>query len=81
MPWCEPCERYLTPNTVTPDGSCPTCGGAVDAGPASPSAASVSTTIDDRRASEPVPWHFWVLLLLAVVYLGWRAIEGVALLL
>ena len=23
------------------------------------------------------PWHFWVLLSFVVVYLGWRAIQGV----
>jgi hypothetical protein len=24
-----------------------------------------------------VPWHFWLLLVSVVVYLGWRAWEGV----
>ena len=26
MPWCETCSRFLNPNTLEPDGSCPTCG-------------------------------------------------------
>jgi hypothetical protein len=24
-----------------------------------------------------VPWHFWVLLVALVIYLGWRLIQGV----
>ena len=23
------------------------------------------------------PWHFWLVVVMAVVYLGWRAVEGV----
>ena len=26
MPWCDDCDRFLSPNTVRADGSCPTCG-------------------------------------------------------
>lgn len=25
MPWCEGCARFLNPNTLRPDGSCPSC--------------------------------------------------------
>jgi len=25
-----------------------------------------------------VPWHFWLLLGALVIYLGWRAIQGVS---
>jgi hypothetical protein len=25
-----------------------------------------------------VPWHFWLLLGAATIYLGWRAIQGIA---
>ena len=32
-------------------------------------------------AAERIPWHFWLLLAAAAVYLGWRAVQGVALLL
>ena len=28
-----------------------------------------------RRAG--APWHFWLVVIMATVYLGWRAIEGV----
>jgi hypothetical protein len=32
------------------------------------------------RIAEParVPWHFWLLLAALSVYLGWRAVQGVA---
>lgn len=75
MPWCPPCERYLAPSAVSPDGSCPSCGRAVDPGPFAVPAATAGT------AASRVPWHFWILLVLAVAYLGWRAVQGVALLL
>ena len=74
VPWCPPCERYLAPSAVSPDGSCPSCGQAVDPGPfAGPARPAV--------AASRVPWHFWILLALAVAYLGWRAVQGIALLL
>ncbi len=28
-----------------------------------------------RRAG--APWHFWLVVIMATVYLGWRAVEGV----
>lgn len=28
-----------------------------------------------RRAG--APWHFWLVVVMATVYLGWRAVEGV----
>ena len=75
VPWCQPCERYLAPSAVSPDGSCPSCGQGVDPGPFAGPAAPAGT------AASRVPWHFWILLALAVAYLGWRAVQGVALLL
>ena len=29
MAWCESCEHYLTPATLTAEGSCPACGSEV----------------------------------------------------
>ena len=26
MPWCEDCDKFWNPNTLPPDGTCPTCG-------------------------------------------------------
>jgi len=64
MPWCETCSRFLNPNTLEPDGSCPTCGRVV---------AEPATT---GEAEAPgAPWHFKLLLVAVVLYLGWRLVQ------
>jgi hypothetical protein len=68
VPWCETCDRFYNPNTLRPDGSCPTCGRSVGDGRA------VTTT---EAPAEGAPWHFKVLLLATVVYLGWRLVQGI----
>lgn len=65
MPWCPTCDRFYNPNSLHADGTCPTCEQVV----AEPSA-------DD--APPGVPWHFKVLVGATVVYLGWRAVQGIA---
>ena len=69
VPWCEPCERFWNPGSVAADGACPTCGAAVETPPDS-----------DTAARQKAPWHFWVALAAVAIYLGWRAIQGIALL-
>ncbi|MEM7325925.1 MAG: hypothetical protein AAF531_22760 [Actinomycetota bacterium] len=65
MPWCDSCDVYLAPNTVGTDGCCPTCDATVDAADLkSPPVAKV-------------PWHFWVVVVALVLYLGWRFIAGI----
>ncbi|HEX6420235.1 MAG TPA: hypothetical protein VFZ77_17170 [Acidimicrobiales bacterium] len=64
MPWCETCSRFLNPNTLEPDGSCPTCGRAV-AEPGTGGEAEVPGA----------PWHFKLLLVAVVAYLGWRLVQ------
>jgi predicted RNA-binding Zn-ribbon protein involved in translation (DUF1610 family) len=32
MPWCETCSRFLNPNSLATDGTCPWCGREVDDG-------------------------------------------------
>jgi len=68
MPWCNQCDVYLTPNTLNEDGSCPTCNEGVD-------------TADMAKAATPpakAPWHFWVMVVALVGYLGWRLVEAIA---
>ncbi len=65
MPWCDTCSRYYTPSSLPPGGMCPSCGAVI----ATPSEVAATT-----RA----PWHFWVLVAAAVVYLGWRVVQGIA---
>ena len=64
MPWCEDCRRFLTPTSMGEGGECPRCG----------------KVVETREADEEVrvPWHFKLLLVATVVYLGWRAVQGIA---
>ena len=65
MPWCDTCAKFWNPPTL-PDGHCPACGAELE-GPAEP-------------GDEPVPhapWHFKLLLVALVLYLAFRAYQGV----
>ncbi|MGH1504452.1 MAG: hypothetical protein ACRBI6_12910 [Acidimicrobiales bacterium] len=64
MPWCDTCDRYLAPNAMTAEGTCPTCDEEVD----TQDLAVPPTT--------KAPWHFWVMVVALVAYLGWRVIEA-----
>ena len=65
MPWCEPCKRFYNPNSVNVDGTCPEC--------ATPLAEPMQTAwVDDRQKA---PWHFWLLLGALAIYLGWRMVQ------
>lgn len=105
MPWCDSCDRFLSPNTVRDDGSCPSCGEKVaspkslrraqrgrgssaDAMAARAERAEAERAdapeLDDRSAPTPdptskTPWHFKVLLVALVIYLGFRLIQLVVL--
>lgn len=68
MPWCDGCDRFYNPSSLAPDGTCKECGAFI----ASP---------DDEPAEahgSRAPWHFYVLMVALVVYLGWRLIQGIA---
>ncbi len=64
------------------DGTCPTCDRAVDAGRAQTPAHTVghdNGTEQDEKI--PVPWHLKLLVAAIVIYLGFRAWQGIELLL
>lgn len=67
MPYCERCAKYWTPTSLESDGTCPTCG------------RQLETTDQDGAApdeiDEGVPWHFKLMVVALVVYLGWRFAE------
>jgi hypothetical protein len=82
VPWCDTCDRFLSPSTVLADGSCPSCGGAVDPGGAhrAPTAEEEQEKPEDQDEDEglgPVPWHLKLLLGALALYLGWRAWQGI----
>jgi hypothetical protein len=73
MPWCDRCDRFYTPSTLTREGDCP--AGHHVADPDEPLPQSVAPPREEEPEPK-IPWHFWVLLVSVVVYLGWRAIQG-----
>ena len=66
MPWCETCSKFWNPTSMSAAGECPTCGRVI----ADPGKLAQAKTAR-------VPWHFWLLLVALVLYLGFRAYQGV----
>jgi hypothetical protein len=62
MPYCDDCSKYWAPSAMTPEGTCPTCGRDLE--------APQQVATDD--VEEKAPWHFKLLVVALVVYLGWR---------
>jgi hypothetical protein len=71
MPWCETCSRFLNPNSLNPDGSCPSCGRVV-AEPRRPGSPA------GEEAAPKAPWHFKLLLVAVVIYLVWRVVQMIS---
>ena len=64
MPFCDDCDKFWSPNSLPPDGRCPTCGIQL-AAPQEP----------DDLEEYKAPWHFKLLVGLTIVYLGWRFLQ------
>jgi hypothetical protein len=83
MPWCPSCDRFLSPPTVTPEGTCPKCGRPVEAGRARPPGVPAEPADRPRAAPPaeeelpPVPRHLKFLGVAMVIYLGYRFAQGV----
>ena len=77
MPWCPVCDRFLSPPTVRADGTCPNCGGPVEAH-RDPGRSQPETAADEHDEEVgPVPFHLKALVAAMVVYLGYRFIQGI----
>jgi hypothetical protein len=66
VPWCEDCAKYWAPTAMNVDGTCPTCGRDVEA-----AAVRTKEALDDEKS----PWHFKLLVVALVAYLGWRVVD------
>lgn len=105
MPWCDNCDRFLSPNTVRDDGTCPECGSTIinphrlervrkgrgssadaaavraerrsETGGAKTEDGRSAPTVGADQGDERTPWHFKVLLVALIIYLGWRLIQGI----
>ena len=79
MPWCDACDRFLSPV----DGEGRRHLPVVRAGrrrrprPRRSRPARVRATTDDDEALPPIPWHLWLLAAALAVYLGYRAMQGI----
>lgn len=80
MPWCDECSRFYNPNSIAPDGKCPSCGAPLPV----PRHERRQAEAAERRAetgesdeSRGVPWHFWILVVALVIYLGYRFFQGI----
>ena len=82
MPWCEDCAKYWTPATMNDDGTCPTCGRVVEPPVRQPiTAKNVNLRQLAAGDGEPIPktpWHFKLIMVLLVLYLGWRLVQLIA---
>ena len=76
MPWCEECAKYWTPSAMNEDGTCPSCGRVVEAQKATPKNLDIKklAACDDEEQAK-APWHFKLLMVLLVLYLGWRVVD------
>jgi hypothetical protein len=72
VPWCDTCDRFLSPSTVVADGTCPSCGRSVE-----PGSAHGAHSADDEDGLGPIPWHLKLLAGAFAVYLGYRAYQGI----
>lgn len=61
--WCETCEREVPDGELTDGGACPRCG---------------TVLAGDSEERRPVPWTFKLMIVATVVYLGYRAYQGIA---
>jgi len=72
VPWCGPCQRYFAPSALDAGGTCPACGGATEQADLAPGDGEhAGTHEEDTRA----PWHFWLVVVATVVYVGWRIVQ------
>ena len=74
MPWCQDCDRFYNPNSLTASGDCPSCGRSL-------AAQAVATEHRPEKLrkfnDEPAPWHFKVVVVCVSVYLGFRLFQGI----
>lgn len=80
MPWCEQCERFYTPSTLSAAGDCPAGHHVADPGSHTPVVQSTVPGRDETEKSPEkvrAPWHFYVLVAAVVIYLGWRLVQGI----
>ncbi len=59
--WCDGCDTLIEDDDLYEDGTCPTCG------------TQVTEPLGKRR----IPWYFKFMILASIIYLGYRAFQGI----
>ena len=81
MPFCEECAKYWAPSAMRPDGSCPSCGRLVEVAEVQPTKRVTAESLDAKGLRElagkeaKAPWHFKLLVVALIAYLGWRIVD------
>lgn len=75
MPWCDACSQFWNPNSVPPDGRCPKCSSALATKEPDGDTGGRSAEAGEDYEYPKAPWHFKVLVVLTVIYLGWRFVQ------
>jgi hypothetical protein len=83
MPWCEACAHYWAPSAMSQDGACPTCGEVLAEQRPITDRTITAKNVDVRKLAAgedgdtdvQAPWHFKLLMVLLVLYLGWRIVD------
>jgi len=78
MPWCDECGREVDGDELV-GGRCPTCGTGVVSASGADEVGEVDTAAEGAEEEEHAraPWHFKVLVVGTVVYLGYRLYQGI----
>lgn len=63
--WCDECHRLVEPGELGENGTCPRCGGQLE------------TDADAQPRRRRIPWTFKTMIAATIVYLGYRAYQGV----
>jgi hypothetical protein len=71
MPYCDDCEKYWAPSSMHDDGTCPRCGANLD----EPAIAAAHGSGTEQVEDEKTPWHFKLMIVAVVGYLGYRFVE------
>ncbi len=77
MPWCPTCDRFLSPPSVEPDGTCPSCHRPVET-TARAAVDEADRPVDYDEEPGPVPLHLKILGVAMAIYLLWRLVQGLA---
>jgi len=91
MPWCHHCDRMVEDDELAPRPPCDTVGqlgarppgedvtdaDARDRCPTCGTELDIENGQDEKDAPVKAPWHFKVLVVGTVVYLGYRLYQGI----